>query len=263
LTPEPTAFVGVNDAPIVHPRAASAPPLDHRKHSTVRGYPGFLGSTSYSSIFTESLGNLGVLGLDLEAAQTESISIPNDKIARGCQVLALLKDRFLINRFIDRWFELTGGCGVIVIQPIMKGWVETMWRDHGAVLKEQNPEKIRNLCERIWQNTQAPLIFDGTTSAKQWIGLGTGHNLRWEVPGLICAIVGLSARTLMDSDSLFREHSTSRAALTKRMSEAANTCISFCRECEAVDDMFIWLLLETEPLTSAIKGEGSKWHIRI
>jgi hypothetical protein len=77
-----------------------------------------LGSTSYSSIFTESLGNLGVVAVDLEASHTESISVPNDRIARGCQILALLKDRFLINRFIDRWFELSGGCGCIVIEPI-------------------------------------------------------------------------------------------------------------------------------------------------
>jgi hypothetical protein len=258
LSSKPAAFVGINEVPISVPRAASAPPLDHRKQSTVRGNPGFLGSTSYSSIFAESLGNLGVTAVDLEASQMEAIDIPNDRIARGCQVLALLKDRFLINRFIDRWFEISGGCGVIVVQQIMKGWLETMWRDHGVVLKEQKPDKIRRLCEQIWRNTQTPLIFDGTTSPQQWIGLGTGHNLRWEIPGLIGAIVGLTARTLMDSDPLFKAHSISRATLTKRMSEAADNCQSFCKECETLDDMFIWLLMENLILTAATRGEGSK-----
>jgi hypothetical protein len=132
-----------------------------------------------------------------------------------------------------------------------------MWKDYGSVLAEQNQEKIRHLSELIWSNTQTRLIFDGTTSPQQWIALGTGHNLRWEIPGLIGAIVGLTARTLMDSDSLFKEHSISRASLTKKMSEAADSCVSFCRECDTLDDMFIWLLMENQPLTSAIRGEGS------
>jgi hypothetical protein len=165
----------------------------------------------------------------------------------------------LINRFVDRWFELSGGCGLIVIEPIMKGWLQILWKDYGAVLKEQNPEKIRRLCELIWRNTQTPLIFDGTTSVQQWINLGTGHNLRWEVPGLIGAIVGETARSLMDSDYMFKEHSISRAALTKRMSEVSETCVQFCREVETLDDMFIWLLMENNGLTAAIRGEGSKF----
>jgi hypothetical protein len=139
----------------------------------------------------------------------------------------------------------------------VKGWLETMWKDYGSVLAEQNPEKIRRLSEHIWSNTQTRLLFDGTTSPQQWIALGTGHNLRWEIPGLIGCLVGLTAQSLMGSDTLFKEHSTSRASLTKKMSEAAESCISFCRECDTLDDMFIWLLIENHPLTSSIRGEGS------
>jgi hypothetical protein len=62
----------------------------------------------------------------------------------------------------------------------------------------------------------------------------------------------------MESDPLFKECSVSRETLPKKMNEAAEACISFCRELEALDDLFIWLLMENYPLTAALRGEGSK-----
>jgi hypothetical protein len=238
------------------PRAASAPPLDHRKDSTVRGDPGFLGSTSHSVIFAEDLRGLGV-AVDLEGGQLHSTSVSNDRITQGCQLLSFLKERLMINRFINRWFNLSEGTGVILIEPIVKGWCKELWMHWGNVLAEQNPEKVRKLSELLFRNTHTPLQFDGKTSPKQWISLGTGQNLRWEVVGCIAAVVGLCARTLDASDNFFKEHKVSRATMPNQMMDAAAACASFCRDCESLDDMFIWLLMEKHPLTSAIRGEGS------
>jgi hypothetical protein len=151
-------------------RAASAPPLDHycKDSTATRGNPGFLGSTSYSSIFTEDLGSLGVVAVDIETNQTQSYFIPSDRIARGCQVLGLLKDSFMIHRFLNRSFEMSEGTGNIIVEPMMKSWLKLLSRDHGTVLKEQNPANIQRLCKAIWANTQTPLIYDGTTSPHQW-----------------------------------------------------------------------------------------------
>jgi hypothetical protein len=141
----------------------------------------------------------------------------------------------------------------------MKNWLNRLWQIHGDVLREQKPDKVHRLSELIWRNTQSPLVFDGSISPSQWMDLGTGQNARWEVVGTIAAIVGMSANSLEASDHLFKEHKVSRAKLAKQMSEIAEVCLSFCRECEALDDMFIWLLMENYSLTAALKGEGSKY----
>lgn len=158
------------------PRAASAPLLDHREDCRVVGNPGFLGSTSYSSIFAESLSKLGVVSADLEethASVGRTFWVPGDRITRGCQILNLFKDQYLINRFVERWLDTTGGCGVIVVVPIVRRWLSLLWRDHGNVLKEQHPEKIRRLSELLWRNTPTHLVYDGNTSAQKWAEMGS------------------------------------------------------------------------------------------
>lgn len=227
----------------------------------MQGYPGYLGSTSHSYMFNEDLKGLGVSTDYFDAAGdgSQSRSISNDRIDRGVQVLSFLKHRHTINRFIARWYELSEGTGVIIIETIMKNWCLQMWLRWGDVFAEQDPAKLRRLSELLFRNTQTPLQYDGTISAKNWISLGTGQNIRWEVIGCIAAMVGLCMRTLDPSDILFKEYKVNRTKMSLQMMDAADECVAFCRECETMDDMFLWLLMEKYPLTSTIKGEGSKW----
>ncbi|TLD36025.1 AP-2 complex subunit beta [Venturia nashicola] len=163
----------------------------------------------------------------------------------------------MINRFIARWYELSEGTGVIIIETFMKKWCLEMWLRWGDVLAEQDPTKLRRLSVLLFKNTQTPLQYDGTITAKNWISLGTGQNIRWEVIGCIAAMVGLCMRTLDPSDTLFKEFKVNRTKMSLHMMDVADECVAFCRECETLDDMFLWLLMEKHPLTSTIKGQGS------
>lgn len=221
----------------------------------MRGNAGFFGATSYSCIFSEGLGNLEAASAGLEAPQTLDMTVSEERIARGCQVLAFLKDKPMINRFVSRWYEICEGAGGVCLELIMKEWLMKLGIHHGEVLTSQEPEKIRRLCELIWRNTQTPLVFSRKTTALEWAHLSTGQNLRWEVIGLIAAVVGLCASCLDPSDRFLSYHKVTRYSISKKMREISRTCLSFCRDCEAIDDMFIWLLLEDEWLTSAIKGD--------
>lgn len=249
------------EAPTGVPRAASAPPLDTRGNRLVHGYPGYLGSTSHSYMFNEDLKDLGVSTDYFDAAGDGSQlrSISNDRIERGVQVLSFLKQRHMINRFIARWYELSEGTGVIIIETIMKNWSLGLWLRWGNVLAEQDPAKLRRLSGLLFRNTQTPLQYDGTISPKNWINLGTGQNIRWEVIGCIAAMVGLCMRTLDPSDIIFKEYKVNRTKISLHMMDVADECVAFCRECETLDDMFLWLLMEKYPLTSTIKGQGSTW----
>lgn len=214
-------------------------------------------------MFHEGLKDLGVSTcyFDEEGDGSQLKPVSHDRIERGVQVLSFLKHRHMINRFIAKWFELSEGTGVIIIAPIMKNWCMQMWMRWGDILAEQNPTKLRRLSELLFRNTQTPLKYDGSISPKKWISLGTGQNIRWEVIGCIAAMVGLCARSLDPSDTLFKEYKITRHTMPLQMMDAADECVAFCRECETLDDMFLWLLMEKYPLTSTIRGEGSKSRI--
>lgn len=249
-TPLPRSIEAVGRE--VH-RAASAPPLHLRDESNNRTGRQFLGETSYVSIFADGLG--GCHGLTYSHAH--KVRLSHDKIVQGCKVLSFLKDKPSILRLVSRWYEICEDEGCICIEPIMKEWLWGLGVNHGDILRDQNPEKMRRLVDLLWRNTQTSIIFNEKTTATQWARLGTGPNIRWEVIGLIAAIVGQCASTPEPSDRFSKKHNLAHPSFPRQMSEISEACLSFTRECEVLGDMYIWLLVENYSLTSMIKGESS------
>ncbi|KAI8624755.1 hypothetical protein F5Y19DRAFT_467606 [Xylariaceae sp. FL1651] len=240
-------------------RAASAPPL-HSHHcdgGTGRVNPGFFGATNFMCIFSENLSKLGVVSTELEGPELPRLTISNDQIVRGCQILSFLKDASLIHDFINRFFDIGDGVGTICIEPIMKQWLIKLWANHADTLKKGNPERLRRLSELLWRNTMSPIAVKEDTTYTGWALQATGMNIRWEVIGLIAALIGQCATTLSRSDLLLTQHNVSKPVMARKMSEISSTCLNFCRDCEALDDLFVWLLMENQVLTASIKGDGS------
>lgn len=184
----------------------------------------------------------------------EDIVVTSTRITQGCKVLSFFKNRNIVTRFINRWHEGCQGSDTLYIGPITKEWIRQLWLFHGDALSSENPVKIRKLSERIWRNTLAPLEFDGETSAVEYARLGSGLNLRWEVLGAIATCIGFAVIEAPLSDPIFLEIGVSRACVLAKMQEIAEKCLVFCRYCEVLDDMFIWLLLEYSSLIYALKG---------
>ncbi|RYP14836.1 hypothetical protein DL767_010374 [Monosporascus sp. MG133] len=219
-------------------RAASAPPLNARCEPPSSQNPGFLGVTSYSSIFAD-LGNLGVVPSNAESSQVRYVMVSHHRMTESCEVLSFLKDRSTLNRFVSRIFKAAGGSSNMCLEPIMKRWLLKLSIHHGDVLKAQEPGRIRRMCELIWRNTRSPLIFDGSISPLDWACLGTGPNLRWEVVGCIAAVTGICAASLDPSDSLLAETGVTGIDFARRMLDLADACLGFCRDCQSMNDMFL------------------------
>lgn len=238
-------------------RAASAPPLNAGAEPAPGQNPGFLGVTSYSSIFAD-LNHLGVAPSELEDSQVRHFVVSRDRMVQSCETLAFLKDRkSTLNRLVARAFDVARGFSNIVPEPIIKHWLLKLWPHHGDTLEHQEPERIYRLSEQIWRNTCSPITFDGNTVAMEWANLGTGPNIRWEVIGLIAAVAGICALSLRHSDSLLVETGITGVDFARRMRSVAETCLSFSRSCEAINDMFLWLVCETGYLIVALEGEDS------
>lgn len=240
-------------------RAASAPPLySHSCDGELgRVNPGFFGATNFMCIFSENLSKLGVASTELEGPKLPRVTISNDQIVRGSQIITFLKDSSLVHDFLNRFFDIGDGVSNICIEPIMKQWLMKLWPNHTETLKKGNPEKLRRLSELIWRNTLTPIVLNENMDYKAWASLGTGMNIRWEVIGIIAALIGQCATTLSRSDLLFTQHNVSKPIIARKMSQIASTCLDFCRDCEALDDLFVWLLVENAVLMAAIKGDGS------
>ncbi|KAI1445062.1 hypothetical protein F5Y02DRAFT_408603 [Annulohypoxylon stygium] len=239
-------------------RAASAPPLNFRdEYTSHTGKQGFLGETSYISIFEDGLGTSGVSGPELESSHVHKVKLSQDRIAQGCKVLGFLKDNSLLIRLVSRWYEVCEDECCICIEPIMKEWLWGLWPHHGDVLRDQNPDKIRRLCGLVWRNSQTPLTFNKNTTATQWARSATGPGLRWEVIGLIAAIAGQCASTPEPIDKDSKTPKFTQSSFPRQMSEIAEACLSFCRDCDSLGDLFAWLLMENFCLTGRLKGETS------
>ncbi|KAI1827527.1 hypothetical protein F4861DRAFT_493033 [Xylaria intraflava] len=240
-------------------RAASAPPLYSHQYDDDSGRlnPGFFGTTNFMSIFAENLGKLGVTPAELEAPKLPRLTISHDQIVRGSQILYFLKDASLVHDFVNRFFDIGDGVGNVCIEPIVKQWLFKLWANHADTLKKGNPEKLLRLSELLWRNTLSPIVVKEDMDYKEWAHLATGMNIRWEIIGILAAIIGQCANTLSRSDLLLTQYNVSKPVLARKMNEISSTCVSFCHDCEAVDDLFVWLLSEHTYLTASIKGDGS------
>lgn len=237
-------------------RAASAPPLDYQRPPEFRRNTGFEGPTSHLSILTETLGALDPDPAGLETMdQQQNIVVTNSRVTQGCRVLAFFKNKSMITQFIGRFYDDREGVGGIILAPIMKEWLHQLWLCHSDTLTSQDPVKIRRLSERIWRNTLSPLEYDGSTTAMEYARGGSGLNLRWEVIGLICSTASFGIVEAPSSDQMFIDYQVSRSCLLEKMREISEKCLVFCRYCEVLDDMFIWLLVEYSINIQSTKGD--------
>nr|POF06872.1 hypothetical protein CFP56_31496 [Quercus suber] len=217
---------------------------------------GFLGPTSYSAIFNEN-----PISLDTEVEEEDVPNIPpvtSKKIRQGAEVLALLRDLPLYEKFTERWLESSDG--VIVLQPMYQMWLDDTWSEFGRLFVEGDINQLLSLSELVWRNTRQPLKLHGQMSAEEWAKSASGKNLRWEVVGIILSITGCIAVNLSDWDSIFdtiRDRYVDKPTFAERMRKASEFCQCFCYESEVLNDLTIAFMYEDLILVVCVKGEGA------
>jgi hypothetical protein len=93
--------------------------------------------------------------------------------------------------YIERWFTISKG--MLIIEPMMEIWTNGLWRVWRGVLESQTADGLRQMSQRVWQNTMKPLsrLLNRHTAPREFLARTTGEDLRWEVVGIILSIVGL------------------------------------------------------------------------
>lgn len=95
-----------------------------------------------------------------------------------------------------RWFSFAGG--VVVIEPMVKIYLEGLWSTWHKTLESQKPTDLRLMSEKIWENTLSPVsrLLDRHTAPREFCANVTGAFLRWEVIGILVTLVSLVAQSL-------------------------------------------------------------------
>lgn len=249
-SPRVSSPLSVADGDSNEPEVHSLPGADVRHHA------GFLGSTSYSAVLTENERSLG-LGQDEHVCHSNANPrISPDHIQKGVEILSLLKDMPIFERYIQRWY--TTCQGIITIEPIIKQWTALLWSEYAEVLQNQNSEELRALSEHVWRNTDQRLKSENTKTSREWIKLSSGKNLRWEVVGITLCLVGMVATTVPDWDPIlgFNRRYKNKRSLIIAMYRASDTCLKFCEELCIPNDIGMWLMYETNAVYNFLHGDS-------
>ena len=151
----------------------------------------------------------------------------------------------------------------MVLQSVFRIWQDELWNVHQDVLTEARPDELYALSELIWRNTRRPVELHGQMTSVEWAAAATGMNLRWEVIGMILALVGLVAVNLSDWDSIFddiRDTIVDRATFSERMRKASELVLCFCYECEVLNDLYVCFMFEGLCLIELLKGDSREHH---
>jgi hypothetical protein len=153
-------------------------------------------------------------------------AVSAEKIQQGADVLSLLRDMPVYQKFMQRFFDVFDG--LILPQPILQVYIEELWNDFGQLLEEGEPDQLRGLSELVWCNTRTPMKVHGGMTAREWARSASGRNLRWETVGVILSLVGLVAINLSNWDTIFdeiRDRFVDRGKFAERMRKASEFCL--------------------------------------
>ncbi|KAF2014483.1 hypothetical protein BU24DRAFT_215006 [Aaosphaeria arxii CBS 175.79] len=239
--------------PLHHTEALDEPMKHRRKEEFI----------SHSAIVAENELSVGILPAPHLGDSTGHSRIPQSHIERGALVLGLLKNLPQLDVYIQKLFQFCQG--TIIIEPMVKIWVTELWSTWRKVLESQRPEELRKMSEKVWENTTKPLsrLLDRHTKPREFLMNTTGEHLRWEVVGIITSLVGLLTQTLQDGDPIFCSHDEApvdRTALTLKTFNASEVCLSFCKDYDIVNDLFIWFLYEQTVLACSLHSKGSYYN---
>lgn len=136
------------------------------------------------------------LSIGLTPPGSTAFKVSQARIDQGASVIRVIRDLRSIQDYIDKWFSFAGG--VVVLEPMVKIYLEGLWASWKHVLESSRDEDLRAMSAQVWNNTSRPFsqLMSRDTTAREFCTNVTGAGVRWEVIGLIVSLVSLVAQSL-------------------------------------------------------------------
>lgn len=212
----------------------TAPPgtiIAHEATSPSTADPGYLGFTSFSSVFDETRSSLSLLwpsnsaqlSSDCSPEQASSATSPFRNLPRRTletclYVLKNVPEKHKAQVVFDLHFNPNDGW----IRPLARRALSSLYETFGEHFgEERSDQRLLELAGAICLNTAQP-IADAVSEANSWMNQLTGPNLRWETLGILFTYWNFGAQN-------GRANEKTKASMEK-LRDASRQCIGYCLE---------------------------------
>ncbi|KAJ5109049.1 hypothetical protein N7456_005724 [Penicillium angulare] len=224
---------------------------------------GFFGSTSFMSVFSDVPEIINAP----ESSSSTSLSLDREETRdQGMQetdLIAMLRSGIDSHeRLIKEYYERSSY--TVIPAPLIfhaiswtKQFLSKMQNENQHSVAMMNSE----LAKHMTKNSKAAIKFAVSTTFKEFIGLYSGQNCRWEFIGLLFALSGYSSIFLWQkSPYKARQHGISRKGgrFISDMLSASDACIAICERLSTLNEILIWLRYNHAVLASHVLGDMSK-----
>jgi hypothetical protein len=201
--------------------------------------PGYLGSTSFSAVFSEHRANISFEEGNYAPDGVLSELTDHYRLESGLEVIKFLYRNNIWEILIRKFYA--GHLMAVVSNLIIRAIIKSLRRIFDAIDREKDVEKqLRDLVQRIFQSSAHPLTSHASMTVEEYFASFTDENLRWEVVGLVLATAGTAMMSTSDDDpDVLRVAPDAQGAemLRSRLVEASRTCLLFCATAASVNEL--------------------------
>lgn len=226
-------------------------------HTTPRSKPllsGYFGPTSSVSPLTD----------DVDMASHESS--PDPAVAQRVlpaywaqkvsEVLLSLGDFIAIEALVREYYTLSQSA--VIPAPYILDSLSSMRSMCSELMSAGDiDEFVTSLTVRIIQNTAETFKVPESTQGRDFHTSFTGPNARLEIIGVLCCIAGRAGYMGLAD---IKMDGVSRSQFARQMQAAGDAALYVCKLLTPLNDLTIWLVYESLPLSNVVNGDSSRSH---
>ncbi|RAL12420.1 putative chromatin structure remodeling complex protein RSC3 [Aspergillus homomorphus CBS 101889] len=212
---------------------------------------GFLGPTSYSSVFSEEI--------ELELGGRTSLShtdapLDPQRVTQGAQVLSLLEHLPLYERLIENRFRFATGW--VFGPPLMRelsARLKAIYRN-ATDGSDNKYLRLMDMSRILFKNTAAPIQTKSSMLLRDYISQLT---LRWDMVGLLFSFAGAATFQVphQELDKILSDYpGTTKEGLRQIAVQATESCLQFCDYLGMISDPQSWTMVQHTIVLSNLHG---------
>jgi hypothetical protein len=197
-------------------------------------------------------------GVTLNVESSQRV-LPPYWVHKISEVLLTLGDFTSVEALIREYYALSQSA--VIAAPFVLnslGPMQVMCKE--SISKQNLDDLASSLIVRIIQNTSEIFDIPASTRGRDFHTLFTGHSIRLEIVGVICALAG-RARYLGLASDKFTEGPTLRSQYARKMLAASDVALYICKILTPLNDLTIWLVHENLLLTDLVNGDSSTFGL--
>ncbi|KAF2994882.1 hypothetical protein E8E14_003000 [Neopestalotiopsis sp. 37M] len=229
--------------------------------------PGFLGSSSHSTIFrhVSSSTNLMPSSSVADAGRRGGRQLKRDRVPlqRGADVLTRLSDLDVVNLKALIEFWLATGANLPLAEHFVLCCTEAVARLAQEVPNDcdGNGTWATRTADLLLRNTSRPLVVHRNTTVANYLSQMNGDNVRWESTGIFLAAASRAALDIPFFPALYKSEEQ-RRDIIRDLARLGDDCLEVCLGLDCLNDLQLVLQYENFIVYSQVYGDQSYYSWR-